>query len=196
VGWAADRAKATYGKRLGQSAAYRLREHIGDSPGAMDAELAKLSSYVGERGEITTDDIAALTGQLREEKSFAVLDAIASGDAGSALGLWAQTLATDKAAPALAIGGLSFGLRRLLEARVEYDSGVHVGTLARKLFTSPDIAEQRLRRCNPEMLREMQRDLLAVDLAVKTGGSTVGIAIEKFIVTHTALGKKPSVKTG
>jgi len=196
VGWAVDRAKQMYGKRLGNAAAHRLREHIGDSAGSIDAELSKLSSYVGERGEITTDDIAELTGQLREEKSFAVLDAIANGDAGSALALWTQTLATDRAAPALAIGGLSFGVRRLLEARIEYDNGVSAGVLSRRLFASPDVVERRLRRCNPDALREMQRDLLAVDLAVKTGGSTVAVAIEKFIVTHTSRGTKPRVKAG
>ncbi len=196
VGWAADRAKQTYGKRLGHAAANRLREHIGDSAGSIDAELSKLSSYVGERGEITTDDIAVLTGQLREEKSFAVLDAIANGDATSAMTLWAQTLATDRAAPALAIGGLSFGVRRLIEARIEYDNGVSAGILSKKLFASPDVAERRLRRCDPALLREMQRDLLAVDLAVKTGGSTIEVAIEKFIVTHTSRGRTPRVKAG
>lgn len=196
VGWATDRAKQVYEKRLGHAAAQRLREHIGESAGAIDAELAKLSSYVGERGEITTDDIAELTGQLREEKSFAVIDAIAGGDAAGALAHWAQTLATNRAAPAIAVGGLSFSVRRLLEARMEYDNGVSAAFLSRKLFAPPDVVERRLRRCNPNLLREMQRDLLAADLAVKTGGSTVEVAIEKFIVKHTARGTMPLVKAG
>jgi len=196
VGWAADRAKRVYGKRLGRDAAQRLRDHVGDSAGAMDAEIAKLSSYVGQRKEITIDDITTLTGQLREEKSFAVIDAIVGGHAVKALSLWAQVLATDRAAPALAVGGLSYSVRRLLEARIAFGNGVSPAALSHKLFAKPDVVRRRLEGCTPDTLREMQRDLLAVDLAVKTSRTTVEIAIEKFIVKHTSRGRMPRVKAG
>jgi len=196
TGWAADRARSVYGKRLGPGAAARLREHLGDTPGPIDAELAKLSSYVGERKEITVEDIAQLTGQLREEKSFAVIDAIASADPATALAHWEQVLATNRAAPAIAVGGLSYSVRKLLEARLQFDRGVSAAALSRQLFVSADVAQRRLQRCDPKMLKTMQRDLLAVDIAVKTGRSTVAVAIEKFIVTHTARGRTPRAKAG
>ena len=82
-----------------------LREHVGDAPGLLDAELGKLAIYVGERVEITAADIAALTGRHREEKVFAVTDAMSSGDTQTALRQWEQVLATDRAAPARAIAG-------------------------------------------------------------------------------------------
>ena len=45
---------------------------------------------------------------------------------------------------------------------------------------------RRLERTSQSELREQQRDLLAADLAVKTGNSTVDVAIEKFIVKFSA----------
>jgi hypothetical protein len=43
-----------------------------------------------------------------------------------------------------------------------------------------------------EELEAQQRDLLAADLAVKTGASTVDLAVEKFIVKHSTRGSAPS----
>jgi len=184
--WIVRRAKLSYGKQLGEAAAQRLREHLGDSPGWIDSELAKLAAYVGSRPEITREDIVEVTGELREEKVFAVMDAIANGDASLALKLWEQVWATDRAAPGRAIAGLAWSVRKLLDAKQEFDRGVDAAALARKMFTDPSVLRRRLERTTQAGLREQQRDLLAADLAVKTGNSTVDVAIEKFIVKHAA----------
>ena len=188
VGWVVRRARDNYGKRLSELAAQRLRDHLGDSPGWLDSELAKLTAYVGERGEITPTDIDALTGDLREEKVFAVMDAVASGDVAAALGHWQQVLATDRAAPGRAIAGLAWAVRRLLEARRDWEAGVDLRELARRMFTDASVLQRRLEGLGVERLMEQQRDLLAADLAVKTGASTIEVAVEKFIVKHSTGG--------
>jgi len=160
-------------------------EQLGDEPGLIDAELSKLSTFVGERPSITEDDIAALTGHLREEKVFAVTDAMASGDTASAMAHWEQVLATDRAAPARAIAGLAWGVRRLLEARRAYANGATPFELSRKLFADPETVRRRMELVTVEQLERQQADLLAADLAVKTGASTIELAIEKFIVAHS-----------
>lgn len=184
--WVMRRAKATYGKRMAQTSAASLRRHVGDSLGSLDGELAKLAAFVGERDEITAADIGVLTGQHREERVFAVTDAISSKDTASALGHWEQVLATDRAAPGRAIGGLAWGVRRLLEARRKWEKGVRIGELAGQMRTDPDVLRMRLERTTVGQLEAQQRDLLAADLATKTGASTVEVAIEKFIVKHSA----------
>jgi len=186
LGWLADRAQTVHGKPLGRGAGERLREHLGDALGQLDSELAKLAAYVGNREEIVPADIDVLTGQSREEKVFAVTDAIAAQDAAGALRHWEQVLATDRAAPVRAIGGLAWGIRRLLEARRDWESGADLGELARRLFTDPATLRRRLESLTGERLEEQQRDLLAVELAVKTGVSSVEVAVEKFIVKHSA----------
>lgn len=185
-GWITHRANDRYGKRIDRVAAQRLREMIGDAPGWLDAEIAKLATYVGERPEVTPKDIELLTGCRREEKIFAVTDAISNGDTATAISSWEQVLATDRAAPGRAIAGLAWGVRRLLAARADYESGVSIRELARKLYTDPTVLKTRLQRTSIGGLMQQQRDLLAADLAVKTGGSTVDVAVERFIVKHSA----------
>jgi len=185
--WITERARTNFKKRLTPGTTGSLREHVGDSLGALGAELGKLAAFVGDRPDITPADVDALTGNHREENVFAVIDAIASHDVVSAMRQWEQVLATDRAAPGRAIAGLAWGVRRLLEARRNWDNGVSVGALARSMFTDPHRLQERLTRVSVKQLEVQLRDLRDADLAVKTGGSTVGLAVEKFIVTHGAV---------
>ena len=184
--WLATRARSAYGKQLEPAAAGLLLEHVGDALGLLDAELAKLSVYVGERTQISTGDVEALVGHQREEKVFGITDAMAAGNPARALELWEQVLATDRAAPARALAGLAWSVRRLLEARRDLQRGVSIYELAQKLYTDPASAQRRLERVSPEALEAQLDDLLAADVALKTGGTTVGVAVERFIVTHSA----------
>ena len=195
IDWIMSRASATYGKRLRVAAAQSLREHLGSAPGVLDAELAKLAAYVGERTEITPADIDTLTGQHREEKVFAVTDAMSSGDPQAALRHWEQVLATDRAAPGRAVAGLAWGVRRLLEARRDWEGGADLPGIARRLYTDPGTLLRRLERVTTKQLQQQLKDLLAADVAVKTGASTIDAAIEKFIVKHSTFsrGAAPAV---
>jgi DNA polymerase-3 subunit delta len=184
VEWAMRRADSWYRKRMSRAAAGAIVEHIGDSTGAVDSELAKLATFVGARPEITPEDVDSATGRAREENVFAVIDAMASGDVAGAIRHWEQVLATDRAAPGRAIAGLAWGVRRLLEARREFERGVSPAALARKMFTDPDVLLRRLQRTSVGRLVQQQSDLLAADLAVKTGASAVETAVEGFIVKH------------
>lgn len=196
VSWIVRRAKEVHGKRVNDAAAQMLKEHLGDALGWLDVELAKLAAYVGDRPEITPKDIDAATGEHREEKVFAVLDAITAGDPVSALQAWEQVWATDRAAPGRAIAGLAWSVRRLLEVRREWERGADIGGLARRMFTDPVMLRRRLERSSVDQLREQQRDLLAADIAAKTGLSTVEVAVERFIVKHSTRSVTARSKTG
>ncbi len=184
--WITRWAREKYGKQVTAPAVQALRDHLGDSPGVLNAELSKLAAYVGERVEITPADIDALTGHHRQEKVFAVTDAMSSGDTAGALHHWEQVLTTDRAAPGRAIAGLAWGVRRLLEARRDWEAGANIWELARRMYVDPDILEHRLTRVDVKQLEEQQRDLLKADLAVKTGAATIHSAVESFIVKHSS----------
>ncbi|MFQ5591649.1 MAG: DNA polymerase III subunit delta [Phycisphaerae bacterium] len=185
LGWIKRRAREKHDKEVTAEAARALREHLGDSPGVLAAELTKLAAYVGRRPDITPADIDALTGHHREEKVFAVTDALSAGDTAGALRHWEQVLATDRAAPARAIAGLAWGVRRLLEAKRDLDAGVTMREVARRLYADPNTLERRLARKYIKMLEEQQHDLLRADLAIKTGAATVDSVVERFIVKHS-----------
>ena len=185
LSWLRDRSEKVYAKPLHSTAAQRLLDLLGAAMGTLDSELAKLAAYVGDRAEITSADVDALTGHLREENVFAILDAIATHDTESALRHWELVLATDRAAPGRAIGGLAYSVRQLLAAQRDFASGVSISTLAEHLPINPGQLKRRLERTSSEALERQQRDLLAADLAVKTGASTLGRAVEAFIVNHS-----------
>ncbi len=185
-GWICETASTVYGKRMGYPAAARLVEHAGTGQEGLDSELAKLSLFVGDREEIGPDDVDTLVGTYREENVFAVMDAIAAGDAPTALTQWQQVLMTDRAAPGRAIGGLAYGVRRLMEARWAYDQGGSPASLARQYWMRPDEFERRMKRFSAERLGNLLRDLLRADVRTKTGLGSVAREIERFIVKHSA----------
>ncbi len=185
IAWILDRARTAYAKHLSPDAAARLRELAGDNLGVLDSELSKLALYVGGRDTVVPADIEALVGNNREENVFAVLDAMAEGDAGRALQYWEQVLATDRAAPGRAIGGLAWGVRRLLQAKHALAAGTPMTQLARQFFTEPAVLKRRLDRVSAEQLERRLVDLLQADLDSKTGFSPVDSSVEKFIVKHT-----------
>lgn len=183
--WLSTRTRALYGKALSEQAATMLREYVGESPGALDAEVNKLAAYIGARNEIAAGDVAAVTGKHREENVFAVTDALAEGNATRALLSWEQVLATDRSAPGRAIGGLAWALRRLLDARREWEAGADLRSLSGRLFVDPEVLKRRLERATVADLERQLSDLLEADLAIKTGASTIELAVEKFIVKHS-----------
>lgn len=188
--WIVDRARDGYRKRMDRSAASRLHDLVGGSLSTLDAELDKLSIFVGEKPDIQLGDIEALVGHNRDEKVFGIVDAMASGQTGRALELWHQVWATDRVAEGRAIGGLAYSLRRLLEARTAAEAGVPLEKLARQLWTEPDVLAKRFRNCQVCDIENQLMDLLDVDLRAKTGRTNVRDAVEKFIVTHSTQAPK------
>ncbi len=186
IPWLISTAREVHGKQMGRHAAAELCEHVGTSQEALDAELVKLSLYAADRPEITTADVGAVVGRYREQNVFAVMDAIAAGDTETALREWQRVLATDRAAPARAVGGLAWGLRRLIDARRRLDKGERLEALARENWTDVNVFRRRMEHADLRQLEDRLGDLLNADLESKTGLGTVERTIERFIVKHCA----------
>jgi len=184
--WVMQHAERAYGKRMAPRVAEALRRSTGDEPGLLDAELSKLATYVGVRHAIEPADLDAVTGRHREEKVFAVIDYVLSGDTAGALDMWEQVLATNRAAsaPAVAVGGLAAALRRWLQARRMMDAGRNMRDVLKTVWI-PE-AERHLGRVSTAKLEALQHDLLAAELSSRSGTTDVPCAIEKWIVTHSA----------
>jgi DNA polymerase-3 subunit delta len=157
--WLADRAVQGHGKRLATGVARKLQEYAGESLALLDQELGKLATYVADRPTITAQDVEDLVGNNREQNVFGVTDAMAAGDAARALRHWERVLATDRAAPHRAVGGLAWGIRRRLEG-------------------GPN-----------RLLEDQLCDLLLTDVGSKSGLTEVDRAVEGFIVKHTLAAK-------
>ncbi len=192
VQWIAARARDGHGKSIEPAAAARLRELTGDDLGLLDAELEKLAIFALERRQISLSDVQSLVGMQREETVFGIVDAMLTGDLAGGLRLWSQVWATDRAAPARAIGGLAWALRQMIQAKASLAAGAPAYEVARRAFTDPERLQARLRAFSIEALEVLLCDLRDADLAAKTGGGSVRDAIERLIVrtAQQASGRK------
>jgi DNA polymerase-3 subunit delta len=195
VAWIVQRSREAHGKTVDRTAAARLCDLVGNGLEGLDNELGKLAVYVGARNQIDVADVETLTGQHREEAVFRVTDAMSSGDAAAALRAWEQVLLTDQAAPMRAIGGLAFGVRRLLEAKQAVAAGESVAVVARRSRINPELLGRRIEGVTVERLRQQLCDLYDADLATKSGLGDVGSAVETFIIKHTATQSRPAARS-
>ena len=186
--WIVRQSSTKYGKGLDARTAAMLRRLAGDALATLDSELLKLSIYVGERDAITTQDVDALIGRNREEKVFGIADALARRDAAQALDLWAQAWLTERSAPARAVGGLAWALRRNLDAKNSAAQGASYAQLARALWKDPSEAQRLLAGAPLEEFEQHLMALLRADLSMKSGPNELShLPVEKLIVSRCAV---------
>ena len=85
-GWVAERIRV-HGGTASPEAVQLLQEYVGNSLRALENEIEKLSTYLGERNRITADDVAAVVGVTRGYTVFDLQDAIGEKDLGRALAI-------------------------------------------------------------------------------------------------------------
>ena len=181
-GWLMQHA-ASLGKRIAPQAVQLLRDLLGkDEPAIYLSEIEKLATYATDRPQIQIEDVQALVSPMRAEIVFAVTDAMAERNVGRALGLWEQVLASDKEAQFKAIGGLAWGLRKLIKARRLMDRGMSPDQAAREGGLWGPTAAQRVQTFSTRQLEGQLARLAEIDVSSKSGGD-IRTEIQNFIVT-------------
>lgn len=182
--WIARQSQAKYGKRMDPRTASLLRRLAGDDLATLDNELAKLAIYVGDRPAITVGDVDNLVGCHREEKVFGITEALARRDAPAALALWEQAWLTERTAPARAVGGLAWGLRRNLEGKAFVDQGGSYQELYPKFWKRSDEIKALLDGMSLAGFESQLRELARAERSVLSGMSrSLQVAVEKMIVS-------------
>lgn len=184
--WLIERSRKIYGAQLNQRAAALLGELVGAELGRLDGELQKLALYVGERQRIEAADVETLVGFHKEEKVWGIISAIASGDQAGAIRLWEEVWQTDRAAPARAVAGIAYTVRRLLIAQQAQQKGASLGQLAKILYTNDQTAGKILAAFTVQQAEDMHCQLLEIDVAAKTGRGSVRSGVEAFILRNCA----------
>jgi len=184
VDWAASWANAVHGCELSRPTAVRLVELAGVDCGRLDSELSKLAAYIHPRKQIALADVDALVGSRREETIFALGDALGRRDSAAALDLWQQVIATDRAAPYRALGGLAWGFRRCVQGRRLLDDGVPPGVAANRsgFYGNPDLLRRQVGTLSVRQWEDILTRLLRIDVSTKTGLGATELAVEKLIV--------------
>jgi len=171
------------GKRPSGGVAASLLELVGNDLDGLASEVDKVCLFVGERAEVSADDVAEVTGQLRPRALYELTDAIGRRQLEPSLRTLTQLL--DQGQPPLAmLGALAHHFRRLMRARE--CRPLEAGEVQRRLSLHPYAAQklvEQARRFDARRLRRCFAAIRRTDDALK-GGVSVGprIAIERLVL--------------
>lgn len=167
--WISETATEVYEKQIGRAAANLLTELAGTSMGLLDTELAKLASYVGERNEITSNDISKIVGGWKTETTWAMLNAVRDNRFDEAISNLDKLLAAGEASQKL-LGGIVYVFRRIAEAT---ERSSHQIPLAQALkeagvyFREIDETASYLRRVGRKQAESILAALAETDQSLK-----------------------------
>lgn len=176
--WLVRQAADQYGKQLSRDAAQLLVELAGSGMGQLDQEIAKLTSYAGDRERITPEDVRALVGGWKAETTWAMIDAIRDGRPGEALQCLNKLLYAGEAGPKI-LGGMNYVFRKFATAIEDSRGGTPLRQALQQAGVFPrdvDKAEQYLRRIQRPRAERILEILAQTDYALK-GGSRLPPAL-------------------
>lgn len=160
-----------------------LRELLGDNLWVLSSELDKLSLYTSD-STIGEEAVRSLVGQAKEANIFALVDAVATRQHGSAAALLRQLL-EEGSPPAYILVMIARQFRFLLQAQ-DLSATPHTPQeIGRQLGISSEwvlgkVMEQA-RLYPPSRLEGLFPRLLETDLAMKTGRYDGGLALELLV---------------
>lgn len=176
-------ASEAHDKGLAQDAAWLLIELAGDELPRLYSEIDKLALFADSEKAITTRHIESLTGHNRLFNAFAVIDAVIAGKTGKALERLRAMFAQDKSAEFSVVGAFAYHFRRMFNAKVMLDKGLHTGEIAKRcnIWSGKDKFFAQLRKMSLEKIGEYLQQLAQTDYAVKTGRTKAPVAMEQFV---------------
>jgi len=184
--WIETRLK-TAGARAGSGVAAALFDLVGADLDRLSLEIEKLCLYAGERGEIDSDAVIELVGQLRPRALYELTDAIGERRLTNALRVVAE-LTQQGEAPLALVGALANHFRRLLRAREIRP--LEAGEVQKRLGLHPFAAQKvvdQARRFDGRRLRSCLDAVRRTDEALK-GGLPIAprLAIERLVLAVCA----------
>lgn len=184
--WVRARLKSA-GKTMNGGAWGEFLLRTNESMDNMDREMEKLISYVGDRSEVTIDDVRAICIPQVETKIFDMINAIAAKDTYKTLDLYHDMLSAKE--PAMRI--LYMIVRQFRQMKVIKELNHHgdnVGTIARKVG-SPDFAVKRnmqlANNFSDDDITNLLEDAATYEQQVKTGRMDENMAVELIMMKYS-----------
>ena len=166
------------GKKIARDAAELLEHWVGTDKAALDAEIEKLSIYVGDRSQISIEDVSVLVAATAGPGAFALTNAITAGDAATAVEALGGMLTT-RGDEFKTLGMIAWHLRRALKAQRQMESSGRFDLRLPYDQRGPFLA--MLRRRPREKLHADFRKLLRADLNMKSGLGATAVLQELVV---------------
>lgn len=181
--WIQKRVQAHGGTIEGPAAA-QLAELIGPELRVLDQEIVKLITYVGPGQTIRAADVAALVPQVREVDVFKLVDALGRRDGKTAAQLLHRLLDQETEHPLGVLAMIVRQFRLLLLVKELKAQGATAPDIAKALqvrdFVVPRLYTQAA-HFTDEQLKQVYRQLLETDVAIKTGRIEPEVALDLLV---------------
>lgn len=150
----------------------------------IDNEIEKISAYVGEKIEITKDDVEALCAKTLENNIFVLVEALAEGKIKKALTITNDMILQGEAI-VMILHMIIRQFRYIYQVKLMLGMGYTNVGIAPKLGIQQFVVTKYIRQSKGFSLNQLKKilNILAhVDRNVKTGGMDPKLAVEQFIV--------------
>lgn len=185
--WILTRIKRE-GKSITKGAYNILVERAGNDMQRLTSEIEKLVCYLGDRTEITADDVDALCVKQTEIRIFDMVRFVASGNQKKALDIYYELLAARE--PAMrTLFNLGRQFNQLLMVKQLYKSGMNSRMIAGKIKLQEFIVNNLIKqseRFTEKRLNEAVRECVELEEAVKNGKLEDNMSVELFIIKYSA----------
>lgn len=182
---AIDRAQRVYNAQIASQAASLLVDRVGTNLARVDAELARLSSYVGENGNITAQVIRDLVEPTREEQAWAIQEAMLTGKPGHALTKLTELIEVSRQPEQLLFWSIADLVRKLYHAARLTQAGEHAASISRSLRlwgASQRLIMDAATHVQPAQFAQLLHDALRADMGAKTGRCNPRRTLEGLVV--------------
>ena len=168
--WCAKKLKAR-GKRINARALNALTFMAGRELTRLNGELDKLCAYLGDRDEITEDDVRAIVSASLEYNVFELMNHLLAGDMLKAQQT-VNSLLQDGQTPIGILAMLTRQIRQMTHMKCALDAGEPAQAVQERLKMHPYAARQTARQCaklSQAWLRSLYETCADYDFAVKSG---------------------------
>ncbi|MCI7767796.1 MAG: DNA polymerase III subunit delta [Oscillospiraceae bacterium] len=175
------------GSTIDERAAGMIFDRCGGDMLMIMNEADKLASYANG-GNITESDVAALTPDTSDAKSYDLANAVAAGNMSRSMELYSELMADPENTPVYLLYVLAGSMNDLYRARLAIDSGKNVGSVMKDFGYAANLefrvknAFSSVRKTSTERLRRCLEILSSADLDMKSGAGDPEIILEKAIV--------------
>jgi DNA polymerase-3 subunit delta len=179
--WIRKEAERQKGK-FTQAAAVTLAGHIGNEPAQASLEIAKLLTYVDFARQVEEEDVDELTAAGSQVDVFKMVEAITEGEAANALHMLHTLLEKREAFELFSLITRQF--RQLVAVREILDEGggeAQVGSELHLFSRASQNMIRQARRFSMADLTVIYHRLVEMDMAAKTGGGSLEVALDTFI---------------
>lgn len=170
-----------HGGQIEPAAAQLLAEWVSDDQHLADREIIKLLDYVDRQRPVEVQDVELLTPFRGQEDIFAMVDAVGQRNGKEALARLHRLLENEDARYAFAMTIRQF--RLILQAREAIQNGLSPQAA---LDTSAFVAKKAAAQAKNFSLTDLEkiyRHLLEIDLASKSGGMDLDVALDTLVAS-------------